>query len=85
MASQPQQQADLSNPSNVYGQVVPALRESVNAWREFVPVVQYLRNPDLKDRHWAKVGRALAPHMCTIWHRPHFLFVHFVPYVSVVC
>ena len=36
--------------------VVPQLRDSVNVWRDFVPVVQYLRNPDMKDRHWARVN-----------------------------
>ena len=35
---------------------MPQLRESVNVWRDFVPVIQYLRNPDMKDRHWAKVN-----------------------------
>ena len=39
-------------------QVVPKLRESVNLWREFAPVVQYLSNPDLKDRHWNKINDA---------------------------
>ena len=27
-------------------------------WRDFVPVVQYLRNPDMRDRHWAKINEA---------------------------
>ena len=36
-------------------QVVPQLRDSVNVWRDFVPVIQYLRNPDMRDRHWSKV------------------------------
>eukprot|EP00798_Chlamydomonas_sp_ICE-L_P002274 gene2274-8542_t len=36
--------------------VVPMLRDSVNTWREFYPVVQYLRNPNMKERHWGKPG-----------------------------
>ena len=36
--------------------MVPQLRDSVNVWRDFVPVVQYLRNPDMKDRHWARIN-----------------------------
>ncbi|GAX73618.1 hypothetical protein CEUSTIGMA_g1069.t1 [Chlamydomonas eustigma] len=35
--------------------IVPLLREGINSWREFVPIIQSLRNPDMRDRHWAKV------------------------------
>lgn len=35
--------------------IVPKLRESVELIRNKLPVLGYLRNPDLRDRHWAKI------------------------------
>ncbi len=39
-------------------------RESVASWREAVPLVASLRNPDMRERHWAaieqRLGRTLA-------------------------
>ncbi len=29
-------------------------------WRELIPVVLALRNPDLKDRHWARINHTLG-------------------------
>lgn len=40
----------------VPNKVVPMLRDSVQLWREFVPVVQYLCNKDMHDRHWTKIN-----------------------------
>lgn len=40
--------------------IVPKLRESVSSWQELLPVVQCLRNPDMKERHWDKVAELLG-------------------------
>lgn len=42
---------------------MPKLRESLNTWREFLPVVQSLINPDLKDRHWTKLIDVLGEYV----------------------
>lgn len=39
--------------------IVPKLRESVELIRNKLPVLGYLRNPDLRDRHWAKIEELL--------------------------
>lgn len=43
--------------------MVPLLRERISKWKDLVPIVQHLRNPDLKERHWRKIedimGQAL--------------------------
>ncbi|KAG1666392.1 hypothetical protein FOA52_006501 [Chlamydomonas sp. UWO 241] len=44
----------------VPNKVVPQLRAAVNAWREFVPIVAYLGNSDLRERHWTKVNAVLG-------------------------
>lgn len=49
-----------SHPTPHCLQVVPLFRDSVNMWRDFVPLVQYLRNGDMKDRHWAKVNEIVG-------------------------
>jgi len=40
--------------------LVPALRSSVDELRQLLPVVAALRNPALKERHWARVVEAVA-------------------------
>ena len=37
-----------------------ALRDEVAAFRQFVPLVQALRNPGMRERHWAALGERLA-------------------------
>ena len=39
--------------------ILPDLKESVELIRNKLPVLGYLRNPDLKDRHWKKIEAIL--------------------------
>lgn len=39
--------------------IVPKLKENVEAMRDKVPVIQYLRNSNLKSRHWLKIENLL--------------------------
>lgn len=43
--------------------MLPVLKASVTTWREMVPVVASLRNPDFRERHWAKVDGVLGKHI----------------------
>lgn len=36
-------------------QVVPALKEQVEIFKDLQPVLANLRNPALKERHWARI------------------------------
>jgi dynein heavy chain len=36
------------------------LRERISKWKDLVPIVQHLRNGDLKERHWVKVEEILG-------------------------
>ncbi|KAK9815239.1 hypothetical protein WJX72_000483 [[Myrmecia] bisecta] len=40
--------------------VTPVLKGQVTEWRELLPVLANLRNPELKDRHWARIEDALG-------------------------
>ncbi|GBF88264.1 dynein heavy chain axonemal protein, partial [Raphidocelis subcapitata] len=40
--------------------LVPALRADVDQLRQLLPIVAALRNPALKERHWARVANAVA-------------------------
>jgi hypothetical protein len=40
-----------------------ALREGVSEWQHVLPVLAALRNPDLRERHWAAVGQLLGASM----------------------
>jgi dynein heavy chain, axonemal len=39
--------------------MVSKLKDSISVWKEVVPLVQCLRNTDLKERHWVKIEAAL--------------------------
>nr|XP_033183004.1 dynein heavy chain 6, axonemal [Bombus vancouverensis nearcticus] len=39
--------------------IVPNLKENVEIIRNKLPILGYLRNPDLKDRHWEKIEEIL--------------------------
>ncbi|CAL7933549.1 unnamed protein product [Xylocopa violacea] len=39
--------------------IIPDLRESVELIRNKLPILGYLRNPDLRDRHWEKIESIL--------------------------
>lgn len=39
--------------------IVPNLKENVELIRNKLPILGYLRNPDLKDRHWEKIEEIL--------------------------
>jgi dynein heavy chain len=45
--------------------IVPRLRAAVDEYRQLMPVVAALRNPALKERHWAKVFATVG----TTWPR----------------
>lgn len=40
-------------------QIVPDLKENVELLRNKLPVLGYLRNPDLRERHWEKIEACL--------------------------
>nr|XP_031828293.1 dynein heavy chain 6, axonemal [Nomia melanderi] len=39
--------------------IVPGLKETVESIRNKLPILGYLRNPDLRDRHWEKIEEIL--------------------------
>lgn len=39
--------------------IVPRLKEDVEAIRDKLPIIGYLRNPNLKNRHWQKIESLL--------------------------
>ncbi|XP_026666919.1 dynein heavy chain 6, axonemal [Ceratina calcarata] len=49
-------QLERGLPSN---KIVPVLRESVESIRNKLSVLGYLRNPDLRDRHWKRIEKIL--------------------------
>jgi len=40
--------------------LVTSLRAGVSDWQALLPAVAALRNPDLRERHWAAVGDVLG-------------------------
>lgn len=49
-------QLDRGLPSN---NILPDLKESVELIRNKLPILGYLRNPDLKERHWERIEAIL--------------------------
>jgi ABC-type polysaccharide/polyol phosphate export permease len=43
-------------PIHIYTKVVPKLKASVEEFNPVLPLVMDLRNPALKERHWAEIN-----------------------------
>lgn len=49
-------QLEKGLPKNL---VVPQLKEDVETMKDKLPIIAYLRNPSLRQRHWAKIETTL--------------------------
>lgn len=49
-------QLEKGLPKNL---VVPRLKEDVETMKDKLPIIAYLRNPSLRQRHWAKIEAIL--------------------------